>query len=403
MKRYRLSALVFLCLIFALGIAVALNFSTITQAYQEELPTEATWLEKVQAVIDTTEEGINSILTENKAFIELNGGFQRLIGRRVIDDADDHYTMVKLDNGALTFTYPEANQQSQEVLAQSAENTILFNQFLSEQGIPLLYIQAPAKIDPYDKQLPLGVSDYTNENGEAYLQALAENGIPVLNLTEEIRAGGLDHYSLFFKTDHHWTPEGAFWSFGRICELLNQDFGFQIAKEYYDLANYQSQAYPQYFLGSQGKRIGQIYSGLDDINLISPKFETQLTFSLPYHGITKSGTFLETVIDKSHIETKDLYNKNPYAMYTGGDFPINIITNDKQSEKKILMVRDSFGCAIVPFLSLVCQELDVIDLRYYTDQSLMSYVETTQPDLVIIMYNPSAYHKDLYEMFEFDH
>jgi hypothetical protein len=57
--------------------------------------------------------------------------------------------------------------------------------------------------------------------------------------------------------------------------------------------------------------------------------------------------------------------------------------------KKILLVKDSFAEVVSPFLSLGVEELHILDLRYFNG-SIKSYVAQQQPDMVVVMYNPSV-------------
>ena len=52
---------------------------------------------------------------------------------------------------------------------------------------------------------------------------------------------------------------------------------------------------------------------------------------------------------------------------------------------KIVLLRDSFACALTPFLALSCSELVTIDLRYFQG-SLAQTVSALEPDLVLTLY-----------------
>jgi hypothetical protein len=57
--------------------------------------------------------------------------------------------------------------------------------------------------------------------------------------------------------------------------------------------------------------------------------------------------------------------------------------------KKILFITDSFVKAVIPFLALGVENIATIDLRGFTG-SVKTYVKQNDPDMVIVMYNPSA-------------
>ena len=54
----------------------------------------------------------------------------------------------------------------------------------------------------------------------------------------------------------------------------------------------------------------------------------------------------------------------------------------------IVMIRDSYGIAVAPFLALSCSRLDLIDARASNGNfngSIINYLNTEEPDLVIIL------------------
>ena len=57
----------------------------------------------------------------------------------------------------------------------------------------------------------------------------------------------------------------------------------------------------------------------------------------------------------------------------------------KKDHKKVLLIRDSFSDAFIPFASLGMEHLTAIDLRHYT-KSLKEYIKKDKPDTVIILY-----------------
>ena len=80
---------------------------------------------------------------------------------------------------------------------------------------------------------------------------------------------------------------------------------------------------------------------------------------------------------------------------TYGDRAIIQIENLLEAEdRKILFVHDSFADSVIPFMALGIQSIDSIDLRYFTG-SLESYIEESEPDMVIVMYNAGEVSEDV--------
>ena len=60
-------------------------------------------------------------------------------------------------------------------------------------------------------------------------------------------------------------------------------------------------------------------------------------------------------------------------------------------DKKVLLIRDSFGCAFAPFLSLGVSQLDIVDLRINKDIVISEYVLENDIDIVLILYYASEF------------
>ena len=216
--------------------------------------------ERIQSFIGSAEATANSALEQDHFFIQLYGEVQKLSGRTVVEDADPRYSVVKLTDGTLTFV----NDQALDVSGHG-RSVARLSRALEKRDIPLLYVQAPQKLQSGDPRLPDGVSDYGNDYADQILAVLEEQGVAALDLRETLAACGRDWSSLFFRTDHHWTPEAGFLACQTIAETLRRDYGFTIPGKYTDERFFTRTFYSDYFLGSQGKRVGSLYAGVDDI------------------------------------------------------------------------------------------------------------------------------------------
>ena len=99
------------------------------------------------------------------------------------------------------------------------------------------------------------------------------------------------------------------------------------------------------------------------------------------------------------VAARDWFNGNPYTYYSCGDYGLTTITNHKNPEgPRIVLLRESFSCALAPFLALSCSELVTIDLRHFTGD-LLDTVAALEPDLVLTLYTASTTTLD--NMFDF--
>ena len=344
------------------------------------------------------ENALNQDLDKDHYFIQLYGGIQRLMGRRVVEDVEADYTVVKLDNGDLAFENLYGGPTDTRPHAQAVAD---FKGQLSEKGIPLLYVQAPQKVSQSGDELPEGVSDYGHENADLLLSTLAELGVDTLDLRPVLEEAAQAPGALpfYFRTDHHWTPEGGFAGYQAVTQRLSEILGYEVNPLYTDPDSYEKILYEDFFLGSQGKRAGTLHSGVDSINLWKPNFETSFTYSVPLNAIERTGPFEESLLFPERVAEIDYFGGNPYTLYAGGDYNLARMTNHLNPDgPRVLLVRDSYSCILAPFLALDCSELITVDLRYFKE-NLMDYMDWLDQDVVVVMYCASS--TRLPELFQF--
>ena len=354
--------------------------------------------------ISSIENNIESIVNDNvglkSQYIEINGLAQKIAGKDIIEDADAASTVVKLNNGYVTFVIEQADDAT---INERADDVVGLKDYLNNKGIDFLYVQAPYKNDENDPQLPVGIEDYSISNSMRFVSALNAKGISTLNLIECMREDNLDWYSMFFKTDHHWKNESGLWAYGKLAQYMNENLGYSIDESTWDADNYTIRTYKDAFLGSQGKRTGSLYSGLDDISVLVPNFETSLTYDNNITNVHRSGTFEQSVLfEEKHI-TGSMYTDFCYSVSLDGDFGRLKITNHLDtSGKKVLIIKDSFANPVITFLAPNVAEIEVVDLRLIaneTGESLSEIIDQVNPDTVIMMYNHTQIFKP--ECFDF--
>ena len=385
-RKETFTAVLFLALLAAGLCYIGFLFLNGESELRKELGKVRRDLSYALTFVESAETALNEDLDQEHGFIQLYGGFQRLTGRRVLEDVNQSARVVKLSDGALNFSYLTSAPVDMTGLA---DPTNALGDYLAGEGIPLLYVAAPQKVEAGADLLPPGLTDYNNENADQFLSLLEAHGTDTVDLRplfEETE----DYASWFFRTDHHWKPEAAFYAWQYLSTILEEDYGISTDPAYTDEANYDKVVYEDYFLGSQGKRVGTLYAGTDDITEYIPKFETNFTYTCPFYAIDRSGPFEESLLFPERVAEKDYFNGNPYTLYAGGDYPQATIVNHLNPDgKKVVLLRESFSCALTPFLALSCSELTTIDLRYFSGD-LPETLSELDPDLVVVLYCVSS-------------
>lgn len=318
--------------------------------------------------------------------IDFNGLIKKLIGQHEMNG------VTKLNNGYLTEIY---GAMDENLVEENVSPILEFNNYCRQKGIDLIYVSPAYKISKYDEQLPAGVYDGHNQSVDSFLEKLRQNDIAVIDLRECMMKDGIDQYDFYFKTDHHWTTEGAFYAYQKIVEQIAADTGTEYDSRLLDVSNYNVDVYSDWHLGMRGQRTGQLFTGLDDFDLIYPKFETRV-----YNSEDESISSLkDQLINMSIFEKRDINSRYTYdSAYTKTDVN-NLQSLDAETDLNVLLLGDSFRKSLQPFMLLTYKRFNT----YYEDSHLTlstSLIEKYEPDVVIIMTWPGYFKGWQYYSFE---
>lgn len=266
-------------------------------------------------------------------------------------------------------------------------NYYYLQKYLETKGIDFLYFYTPTKECAIDNQLPDGVSSYANENIDTYIAAMKEKGINYVDLRENLHDDNLDHYSLFYKTDHHWNIDGGFWATSEIEKELNERFNIDI-KDVYQLGTFSRTTYKNAMFGSEGHSVTHFNEQSEDFDILFPDFDNNFSLEIPDINLDVTGSFEDIFIDYEglNIAIED-GGGYAYQKILHGNRPYEKIVNlNNPDGPKILMIRDSFSIAVAPYLALSCSELVLLDTRSSNGNftgSIVNCIGQFEPDVVL--------------------
>lgn len=304
-------------------------------------------------------------------FLNLNGLMRNFTGQREMNG------IVRLNNGYL---FTPFDHVSDEVLEQRAASLANLNRFLDASDTELLVAVTPDTTSKYDPQVPLGTEEYVNDNLDRLLPMLEAQGVNVMDFREVIHEDGIDQYTMMYRTDHHWTTRAGFYAYGKIADWIEEKTGVGASEEIRDIENYSITTYKNWHLGSRGQRTGSLFSGIDDFDLILPKFETLLTDG------EKTGTFEDLFINYEPFEKRDTTSRYTYELamrQSCGNFSNLLAANDL----KVLVVGDSFAEAVCPYINISYKEVQYV-YCLQSERISAEYIEEYDPDVVICLYYP---------------
>ncbi|MCL1897081.1 MAG: hypothetical protein FWG03_11130 [Clostridiales bacterium] len=307
-------------------------------------------------------------------YINLNGLMARAMGQRYMNEA------VKLDNGHL-INGPNIRRD----LTRGAGQITKIYERQKEKGAGFLYVAAPNQLPVNQDLLPAGFADYSNQNADDLFNMLGKNGVPAMDLREKLIEEGIDHSGAFFVTDHHWTPETGFWAYTKTIEYFVQAGLIDpVDPMYTDIGEYNIEVYEDLVLGTEGRRTGKYFAGFDDISVITPKFETDITVEIPALSLFEKGPFEQIAFDREQLRP-EYFVSEPYAAYGhGSQGYIHYENEEAPVNLKILAIGDSFSNVPFTFLPLVFRTCDELDMRLYKGD-FEEYYLGFDPDIVLIL------------------
>lgn len=323
--------------------------------------------------MDTIEEEFTLSMRSQKDLINLNGriakvlnmqGYYSDMGMYVTKDG---YVLSASDCTTTDYEY---------------EQIVAFRDFLSENNVNLLYVNAPTKYtDDLLFEKNFGVETYSNRNMDLFLERIGEAGINYIDLRDNMTAENKTCSDIFFKTDHHWTIETGLWATSKVAGGLNDFCGYDIDLSIYNPDNYVKKEWKECWLGEQGRKLAVTYVGLDDFSKLTPTFDTDYIFKSGDYEY--EGTFDNFINESFYDETKDVYDADSWYY----SYQIIDSVNKNADYGKVLVLGDSYSHAVQPFLSLGVRELDFICLRDFdSGVSIKELIRQNGYDTVVILY-----------------
>lgn len=371
--------IVFICGIIIVAI---LNMNTFTTTYKTKI-IEAEVTNKQTALSSLETEYQNNIIGKTN-YLDLNGLFSRIIDKIELNGR------YKLINGHLTSSnsYLESSLDDFSVMNAEIKNITNLKYYLDLYDIPFAYIQTPHLLaTDYDPMIPIGYETHINSNTDRLLEGLLNNNVSYLDLRENFKQDNLDHFDYFYKTDHHWNSHAGFISHKYISEFIDEQLGEKISNDdYFILNRYEIEVFKNISLGYHGQSTGILFSGLDDISVITPNFFTEFIVEAPSLHINKTGNFKESQINYNILENNLInpFNRRVYLVYPLHTNYAKITNLNAKNDKVILLLRDSFTCNLAPFLALHYKEVHLCDVRYGDKQDgFIKVLHEVNPDIVL--------------------
>lgn len=252
-----------------------------------------------------------------------------------------------------------------DVNTRYTENRIEYiKSFAQETGIKptVMIIPSTGYIQP-DK-LPALADEYKDDILMSQLYQRMGDTVQPLDITAALGEQAASR-QIFYRTDHHWTSTGAYTAYEEYCKSAGLT---PVAEEAFTKTSYGG------FTGTTYSRSALWLNRSDTLELWQGPNPLEIWIQ-----------DTETTTD-SPFFTEYLTQPDKYPIYLDGNRGLVRITNAKGNGQRLLLVKDSFGNCLAPFLAQNYSEVLIIDLRAYKKGDVAQLVKNEGIDHILIEY-----------------
>ena len=281
----------------------------------------------------------------------LRDGFRRL-------KAGVSYGVVRrLDNNGIYLAQGSAAKLEYPLNEASVRKAVakfqsIYDRYLKDSSGKIVFSVVP------DKSFYLAAANgYPSMDYEAMFSAFRE--IPWADYVDLTPALSADSY---YRTDTHWRQEKILPVAQAICKAMGAEVPGEFA----------TNAVERPFTG--------VYYGQAALPLAQETMYYLTSPLLQSAAVTHADGSVTKVYDEAKLGSRDLYD-----FFLSGSEPLLTIENpDADTEKELVLFRDSFGSSIAPFFTECYRKVTLVDTRYLPSERVGKFVDFDRQDILFL-------------------
>ena len=257
------------------------------------------------------------------------------------------------------------------------DNMQAITTFAEKQSVPVTMMAVPSAGAVVSDKLPALHLPYPDADLLEEARRIAGNTLHWVDLYTDFCSAEQPE-RLYYRTDHHWTSEGAYRAYCLLMEELGQS---SVPRDDFTVEQISG------FYGTSYSKSGLWLTEPDTLELWTDSDIQAVTTVYDANRadpVTREGMFF-----REYLEDADKYP----VFLSGNHARVHIETN-ADSGKRLLVIKDSYAHALAPFLAEEYSTIDLIDLRYFKQQTISSWLEENPADEILLVYGLSSLAED---------
>ena len=271
------------------------------------------------------------------------------------------------ENGYLFEKFEEPSEQ----LEANSESISRFLQ--KTKNISVYGLLAPTSIELYPEKLPKFAPTASETAAIQRVEEQVKGEIDWIDAAAALQ--GARDKQIYFHTDHHWTPYGAFIAYQAAMEKMGMTP--------YSLDEFTIRMVSENFRGTYDAKANDPFLAADEINIFEPKFDVSFDIDID-DGQSK----MDSLYAWEFLEKRD-----QYSLFLGGNHRAVTVHSNVKNGKKLMIIKDSYAHALVPFLANHFEEIYMVDLRY-DHRNMARVAEEKGIQDVLFVYNIANFAED---------
>lgn len=311
---------------------------------------------------EKTEEYINDRFVMRDTFTAINASADYLLNRRDIGGiwvCKDGYYMTKC-------TPEEVNERT------VSSNILGVEKFFENLDGNKYFMLVPSASLIYRDKLPAFANEFDQQTeiNNIFAGVTAGKNVDVRD------AFFASDEQLYYRTDHHWTSDGAYTAYREFCKTAGLE---PLEKSDFEIKTVSTE-----FQGTHDSKVLLAFAAKDEVKLYIPKQSE--TLKITHDGKTSDSFYVMSALEK----------KDKYQVFLGGNYGRVDIETGVKNGKRLLVVKDSFANSFVPLLTTHYEKICMLDLRFFSKNpdDLAALIDEFAPTDTLILFNIANFISD---------